>query len=215
MTVLIVAHRLSTVRNSDKIFYLEMGRILEEGTHDELVRKQGLYHQLTQSQELVEAAGAVVSGPDANLLNDLRQRSTSAASAVSKESHRSLSVESAPGSTSATTGGVVASVVAQLPSAEQLTDALAPSAEVVQAATDATVATVSFLAEGTATPDAGVGVNRALSNMSFGQENRSLLGEVEDSGEKPTEKEALEQLAAEQALTDEEKEKKRQKEVFI
>jgi ABC-type multidrug transport system fused ATPase/permease subunit len=41
MTVIIVAHRLSTVRNADNIFVVQDGRVVEEGSHDELVAKPG------------------------------------------------------------------------------------------------------------------------------------------------------------------------------
>lgn len=45
-TVLIIAHRLSTVRNADRILVLEHGEILEEGTHDALLQKKGRYYDL-------------------------------------------------------------------------------------------------------------------------------------------------------------------------
>jgi len=45
-TVLIIAHRLSTIRYADKIIVLDDGQIIEEGTHQELMRKQGYYSQL-------------------------------------------------------------------------------------------------------------------------------------------------------------------------
>ncbi len=45
-TTFVIAHRLSTVRNSDCIMVMEQGRIIERGTHDELIEKKGEYYQL-------------------------------------------------------------------------------------------------------------------------------------------------------------------------
>jgi len=49
-TVVVVAHRLSTVRNADKIVVLDKGRICEIGTHEELIAKKGIYFQLIRDQ---------------------------------------------------------------------------------------------------------------------------------------------------------------------
>ena len=49
-TVFVIAHRLSTVRNSNAIMVLEKGEIIERGSHDELISKQGRYYQLYTGQ---------------------------------------------------------------------------------------------------------------------------------------------------------------------
>lgn len=45
-TVFVIAHRLSTVKNSDVIMVLDHGRIIERGTHDSLIAERGTYYQL-------------------------------------------------------------------------------------------------------------------------------------------------------------------------
>ena len=45
-TVFVIAHRLSTVRNSNAIMVLEYGKIIERGDHDELIALKGKYYQL-------------------------------------------------------------------------------------------------------------------------------------------------------------------------
>ena len=49
-TVFVIAHRLSTVQEADRILFLERGRIVEEGSHDELMRSGGRYSALCSRQ---------------------------------------------------------------------------------------------------------------------------------------------------------------------
>ena len=49
-TVIIVAHRLSTVRDADQILVLNFGKVIEKGTHDELILKRGKYYELIKNQ---------------------------------------------------------------------------------------------------------------------------------------------------------------------
>ena len=49
-TCFVIAHRLSTIRSADHILVLEGGRVAEQGTHESLMEKQGIYYRLYQSQ---------------------------------------------------------------------------------------------------------------------------------------------------------------------
>ena len=53
-TSFIVAHRLSTIQNADKILVLKDGQVIEQGTHEELIARQGFYQHLYQSQWMSE-----------------------------------------------------------------------------------------------------------------------------------------------------------------
>ena len=49
-TVVIVAHRLSTVKHADNIVVLDKGKIVERGNHEELIKRKGFYFTLVQNQ---------------------------------------------------------------------------------------------------------------------------------------------------------------------
>ena len=49
-TTIVVAHRLSTIRNADKIHVIEEGRVVAEGSHDELMARKGRYLELVEAQ---------------------------------------------------------------------------------------------------------------------------------------------------------------------
>jgi subfamily B ATP-binding cassette protein MsbA len=51
-TSIVIAHRLSTIRHADEILVLQKGEIVERGTHDQLMQKQGYYYKLVQMQEV-------------------------------------------------------------------------------------------------------------------------------------------------------------------
>jgi ATP-binding cassette subfamily B protein len=55
-TTFVIAHRLSTVKNSDCIMVLEQGRIIERGTHDQLIEEQGKYYQLYTGNAIAQNA---------------------------------------------------------------------------------------------------------------------------------------------------------------
>ena len=51
-TTLMIAHRLSTLRKANKIIVLDQGRIIECGSHDELMARKGKYHRLIEIQAM-------------------------------------------------------------------------------------------------------------------------------------------------------------------
>lgn len=51
-TCIVIAHRLSTIMNADIIFVMEDGQVLEQGTHQELLAKQGAYSGFVNNQKI-------------------------------------------------------------------------------------------------------------------------------------------------------------------
>ena len=52
--MLIISHRLSTIRNCDKIIVLDKGKVVEEGKHEELLLKKGKYYELWNFQQGIQ-----------------------------------------------------------------------------------------------------------------------------------------------------------------
>jgi ATP-binding cassette subfamily B protein len=57
-TCFIIAHRLSTIRDADAIAVMKAGRIVEQGTHTDLIARRGEYYAMTQAAALNETGGA-------------------------------------------------------------------------------------------------------------------------------------------------------------
>lgn len=53
MTIVVVAHRLATIRKADKIIVLDQGKVVEEGNFDELIKRRGIFYRLAQIQGMV------------------------------------------------------------------------------------------------------------------------------------------------------------------
>jgi ATP-binding cassette subfamily B protein len=60
-TSFVVAHRLSTIRNADRILVVSGGKIIEEGTHRELMKNKGHYHDLYRNQFIEESVNKTLS----------------------------------------------------------------------------------------------------------------------------------------------------------
>lgn len=51
-TVLVIAHRISTIKDADNIIVIKDKKVIEQGTHEQLMRKKGNYYQLVKAQDL-------------------------------------------------------------------------------------------------------------------------------------------------------------------
>ena len=58
-TAILISHRVSTVRNADRIYVIEHGRVVEEGTHSQLIARGGYYADLYHKQLLEEELEAI------------------------------------------------------------------------------------------------------------------------------------------------------------
>jgi ATP-binding cassette subfamily B protein len=58
-TSFVIAHRLSTIRDADVILVMQSGRIVEQGSHDQLLAREGAYHRLYNAQFAAPAAEVV------------------------------------------------------------------------------------------------------------------------------------------------------------
>lgn len=81
-TTVIVAHRLSTIRNAHRIVYLDKGQVLEQGSHEELMAKKGAYYNLvagqqvnTESKTKVAAVKAPIAAPAVKTISDKKSPS--------------------------------------------------------------------------------------------------------------------------------------------
>jgi len=61
-TAIAIAHRLSTIQDVDRIFVLHKGRIVESGTHEDLLALEGVYNRLYRLQYRSEAAQSIAAG---------------------------------------------------------------------------------------------------------------------------------------------------------
>ncbi|TKR64356.1 hypothetical protein L596_024906 [Steinernema carpocapsae] len=93
-TTVMIAHRLSTVRNADKIIVFDHGNIVEFGNHSELMEKNGVYRQLVKAQEIEEGEeDTVMEDVDPIIITRANERQTGGKSRKSADDNYRKSVE--------------------------------------------------------------------------------------------------------------------------
>jgi ATP-binding cassette, subfamily B (MDR/TAP), member 1 len=95
-TTIVIAHRLSTIRNADKIVVMSNGRVVEQGTHEELVERSGAYFDLINTQNFDHADETNAAGSD----SDIESKQYTAADGLTKiktveQAHDAASLPSA------------------------------------------------------------------------------------------------------------------------
>ena len=58
-TLVVISHRLANVKNADKIYLLDKGNLIEEGNHEDLIKKENKYYELVKMQEELEGKGVM------------------------------------------------------------------------------------------------------------------------------------------------------------